>query len=118
MRGNWLLVWPKIRADSKGANADHVRNYIKINLPEHLETLLKTILNGTQPPSTSNEEEIWNVNDVCAAFKIPKSKLYSLTMRSGEGTIPRFKIGRDLRFKKSETIKWFNEQRDGSSVAK
>jgi hypothetical protein len=91
---------------------------LKINLPEHLETLLKTILNGhqvTQQPCASNEEEIWNVDDVCAAFKIPKTKLYSLTMRSGEGAIPRFKIGRDLRFKKSETIEWFNDQRDGLS---
>ncbi len=88
---------------------------LKIKLPEHFETFLQKLLNNNQAtpiPPANDPNEIWNVDEVCAAFKIPKTKLYSLTMQTGEAAIPRFKIGRDLRFKKSEVIGWFNQQRD------
>jgi len=58
-----------------------------------------------------SEDEIWTINDICKAFKLKKSKIYSLTMQTGLGTIPRLKVGRELRFKKFEVIEWFNNQR-------
>jgi len=86
---------------------------LKIDLPEDFETLFQTILNNQVPAGVPKpiDDPVWTVDDVCAAFKIPKTKLYSLTMQTGEGTLPRFKIGRDLRFKKSEVTEWFNQQR-------
>ena len=86
---------------------------LKIDIPEDFEKLFQALLNNQAAPITPplSDDPIWTADDVCAAFKIPKTKLYSLTMQTGEGSLPRFKVGRDLRFKKSEVIEWFNSQR-------
>ena len=85
----------------------------KINLPENIQNLLQVFLDSQAsfavPPPV--EDKIWNVDDICAAFKISKTKVYSLTMQTGQDSIPRFKVGRALRFKKLEVIEWFNKQR-------
>lgn len=89
---------------------------IKIQIPEHLENLFSTLgatLQGSTPAHkpSEDENEIWTVDDLSAALKIPKSKIYGLTMRTDKNSLPRFKIGRKLRFKKSEALNWFDQQR-------
>jgi hypothetical protein len=92
---------------------------IQINLPGGIERLIPKIVdfienfdgNFPQNPGCAVPGEVMNVDDVCREFKLNKTKLYALTMKTGPGSIPRFKIGRDLRFKRSELIKWFDTQR-------
>lgn len=87
---------------------------IQVNVPE-IEKLIPKIteffekFDGGQVVTTV--DEIMTGDDICQEFKIPKSKLYNLTMQTGPGSIPRFKIGRDLRFKRVEVAEWFNQQR-------
>ena len=88
---------------------------IQINIPEEIEQLIPKFvefLNNFDSKSRpqSPPDEILNADDVCRIWKIPKTKLYAMTMRTGKGTIPRFKIGRCLKFKRSELTKWFNTQ--------
>jgi excisionase family DNA binding protein len=88
---------------------------IQITLPESLENLLpqvKTFLDKfdgsfSQPQSPGLENQIMSPEEVCRDFKINKTKLYALTMQTGAGAIPRFKVGRDLRFLRSEVQAWF-----------
>ncbi|MCK5097008.1 MAG: helix-turn-helix domain-containing protein [Desulfobacteraceae bacterium] len=98
---------------------DSNRITIQINVPEIVESLLPrlaALLDRFDDKSPQNQEqslpdEIMTADDVCRDFKLNKTKLYSLTMQTGSGSIPRFKIGRDLRFKKSELLEWFNSQK-------
>lgn len=55
-------------------------------------------------------DEILTPDDLANVWKVPKSKIYALTMQKGPGSIPRFKIGRHLRFRRCEVEKWADEQ--------
>lgn len=90
---------------------------IKISFSGGLENLFPKltnvleILQGNALSAIPQEpDEIMTPDELAALLKIPKSKIYSLTMKTGPGSIPRFKVGRDLRFKRSEVIPWFESQ--------
>ncbi len=90
---------------------------LKITLPADLEALIQQVFANIQPAGATPampppaEDEIWTVGDLAEALKIPKTKIYDLTMRKGRTAIPRFKVGRGLRFKKTEVLEWFDKQR-------
>ncbi len=92
---------------------------ISISVPPGIENLIPKIteflqqFNGSTSPrkEIQPEDDILTITDLCDLYKIPKTKVYAMTMKTGPGSIPRFKIGRDLRFKRSELIEWFNTQR-------
>ena len=68
-------------------------------------------LQGEAPGApTRDDDEILTPDELAELFKIPKSKIYQMTMKTGPGSIPRFKIGRDLRFKRSEVVPWFENR--------
>ena len=46
---------------------------------------------------------ILTLNELCRYLKIPKPTLYRL---SENGTIPSFKVGKQLRFRKNAIDKW------------
>ncbi len=83
---------------------------IRIDFPEAIETIIPKVSQLIEQlshqeqgqPQESCYENILTGDDICDIFKIPKTKLYSLTMQTGPGSIPRFKIGKYLRFKKDE----------------
>lgn len=83
-------------------------------LESHLPTLTSLLekLKGEfsqSPGSVSTDaDEIWTPEQVCELLKIDMTKLYSMTMKTVPGSIPRFKVGRYLRFKESEVSAWFN----------
>jgi len=90
---------------------------IKISFSGGLESLFPKISNalemlqgGVSPAHTQEPDEILTPDELAELFKIPKSKIYAMTMKTGPGSIPRFKVGRDLRFKRSEVITWFESQ--------
>ncbi|WP_148214701.1 helix-turn-helix domain-containing protein [Desulforapulum autotrophicum] len=85
---------------------------LKIDIPEDFEALFHALLNNQAAPAPQPaDDETWTFKDLCKEYKLPKTKGYALTMQTGPGSIPRFKIGRDLRFRKSEVEAWFLEQR-------
>jgi len=56
-------------------------------------------------------KQLWDVDQLAKFLNLPKTKIYAMTRKHGEGSIPRFKLGRYLRFNKSEIIAWLKEQR-------
>lgn len=51
--------------------------------------------------------EILNLNELSGYLRIPKSTLYKL---SEAGKIPSFKVGKQLRFRKSTIDTWIAEE--------
>ena len=90
---------------------------IKISFSGGLESLFPKLTNVLEmlqgsavSAPTQEPDEIMTPDELAELFKIPKSKIYAMTMKTGPGSIPRFKVGRDLRFKRSEVITWFESQ--------
>ena len=75
-----------------------------------LNHLLEKIQEETPTVPASDEDEILTPTELAKLFKIPKTKIYQMTMKTGPGSIPRFKVGRDLRFRKSQVVTWFESQ--------
>ncbi len=80
------------------------------NLFPKLSNVLEMLQGGAVSAPAHEPDEIMTPGELAELYKIPKSKIYALTMRTGPGSIPRFKVGRDLRFKRSEVINWFESQ--------
>jgi len=54
-----------------------------------------------------NRMESWlTIDELAALLKVKKSWLYRQTMRKGEGAIPRFKMGKSLRFDPAAVEPW------------
>ena len=91
--------------------------HIEITVSDGLKSLFQSFaatlekLNGDISMLSAQESnEIMTPDELAELFKIPKTKIYAMTMKTGPGSIPRFKVGRDLRFKRSEVIPWFESQ--------
>jgi len=50
------------------------------------------------------------IKEIAAKFKVPVSWFYSRTRETGEGSIPRIKVGKYLRFNEAEVTAWINEK--------
>lgn len=85
----------------------HLGPEIEAFLPK-IQALLEGLPKSVQP---SEPDEIMTIDDLSSLWKVPKQKIYGLTMQTGPGSLPRFKIGRDLRFYHSEVVRWADEQR-------
>ncbi len=51
--------------------------------------------------------------ELAEKLKVPKSWVYSRTRETGPGTIPRFKVGKYIRFVESDVLAWLEEQNRG-----
>lgn len=90
---------------------------IKISFSGGIESLFPKITNileamqgGMSPVAQPKDDDLLTPDELATLLKIPKSKIYGMTMKTGPGSIPRFKVGRDLRFKRSEVLPWFESQ--------
>lgn len=66
-----------------------------------------------QKPLTSKEvlnKELFTIDEMAAHLKVKKSWLYFRSMQTGEGAIPRVRIGKYLRFNPSEVMTWIDKQ--------
>ena len=52
-------------------------------------------------------EEVWTVKDLARYLRCHVSTIYRLVSR---GEIPHFKIGSDIRFRRSSIEKWLDKQ--------
>lgn len=55
--------------------------------------------------------ELLTIEELAQRLKVKKSWLYSRTRERGEGTIPRIKIGKYLRFDENEVMEWIKQGR-------
>ena len=61
---------------------------------------------------SSNDDELWTVDDVAAYCRVPKASVYKW---NATGTGPTYyRLGRHARYRRSESIKWVEEHIDDS----
>lgn len=56
-------------------------------------------------------DELLTVREVAAFLKVPASWIYERTRRRGLEKLPHLKLGKYLRFSKSEVVNWLLHQR-------
>ena len=56
------------------------------------------------------ENELQTIEEMAAKLKVKPSWLYFRTMQTGEGAIPRIKVGKYLRFNPSAVMEWIEKQ--------
>ena len=56
------------------------------------------------------KEELLTIDELADALKLKKSWLYSRSRETGQGSIPRLKIGKYLRFNYDAVMKWIEDQ--------
>jgi excisionase family DNA binding protein len=54
--------------------------------------------------------ELLTVEEMATYLKVNPSWLYSRTRETGEGTIPRIKIGKYIRFNKLSVMTWIKDK--------
>jgi excisionase family DNA binding protein len=54
--------------------------------------------------------ELLKVEEVAALLRVPKSWIYMRTYEGAAETIPHIKLGRHLRFRRSEIERWLEQQ--------
>lgn len=62
------------------------------------------------------EDDLSGVRDIAEFLQVPTSWVYERTRRRGIDRIPHFKLGKYLRFSRSEILDWVHRQR-GNSLA-
>lgn len=55
-------------------------------------------------------QEFLTISEMAAHLKVQPSWLYSRTRETGEGTIPRIKIGKYIRFNESAVMLWIKKK--------
>jgi excisionase family DNA binding protein len=60
--------------------------------------------------------DLATVTQIAELLQVPNSWVYERTRRRGFERIPHFKIGKYLRFSRSEVLDWVHQQR-GNSLA-
>jgi predicted DNA-binding transcriptional regulator AlpA len=59
-----------------------------------------------------NKIDLLTVPELARELKVKPSWVYGETRKTGKGSIPRFKIGKYLRFSLEEVIFWIREQNE------
>ena len=53
-------------------------------------------------------ERLWRIGDVAHYLGVPRSAVYKMTAPKSSNPIPHLKVGRLLRFKKSDIDEWLS----------
>ena len=56
------------------------------------------------------EKDLMTIDELADALKVKKSWCYSRTRETGEGCMPRIKIGKYLRFNYQDVMDWIESQ--------
>lgn len=75
---------------------------------EKLDRIEKAIQNLNLNNRVVPEDQSMNISEVADYIKVAKSTIYGLTHKN---TIPNYKIGKKLYFKKSEIDEWINSKK-------
>lgn len=55
-------------------------------------------------------KELVTINEMAEILKVKPSWLYSRTMQTGEGAIPRINVGKYIRFNPDDVMTWIEKQ--------
>ena len=58
------------------------------------------------------QKVLLTVSELADRLKIPMSWLYSRTREKGEGTIPKIRVGKYIRFDEAAVIEWLKVKQD------
>jgi excisionase family DNA binding protein len=79
--------------------------------------MLSRLQNSDGPrESSAYNVDLSTVTQIAELLQVPNSWVYERTRRRGIGRIPHFKLGKYLRFSRSEVLEWVQLQR-GNSLA-
>jgi len=56
--------------------------------------------------------DLLTIDELAERLKVRKSWVYGETRKSGEGSIPRLKVGKYLRFSLAEVLEWLRKRQD------
>lgn len=56
--------------------------------------------------------DLLTIDELAERVKVRKSWVYGETRKSGEGSIPRLKVGKYLRFSLAEVLEWLRKRPD------
>ena len=59
-----------------------------------------------------SEQSFLTIEEMAKELRVPKSWLYSRTRQRGTGAIPRVRVGKYIRFVKSEVMEWLRIQNE------
>jgi excisionase family DNA binding protein len=78
--------------------------------------MLSRVSGNSEMSSQSSvcSDELATVNEIAEFLQVPNSWVYERTRRRGIERIPHFKLGKYLRFSKSEVWQWVERQRANS----
>jgi excisionase family DNA binding protein len=68
------------------------------------------------PERPMYDDDLASVREIAEFLQVPASWVYERTRRRGIERIPHFKLGKYLRFSRSEILEWIHRQR-GNSLA-
>ena len=86
----------------------------KEELSTIIETVFRSVLSDQKPlapEALTPKREIIDVEEACQFLNLAKPTLYRYTSK---GTIPHFKKGRKLYFRRSELLAWVDEGRQNT----
>ena len=58
------------------------------------------------------QKELLTVSELANRLKVPMSWLYSRTRAKGEGSIPKIRVGKYIRFDETQVIEWLKVKQD------
>jgi len=79
-------------------------------------TDLMNVQNADKSERSLMPAELVTVSEIAQFLQVPDSWVYERTRRRGLERLPHFKLGKYLRFSKSEVVDWVQRQR-GNSLA-
>jgi excisionase family DNA binding protein len=59
-----------------------------------------------------DKTELLTIDEMATRLKVHPSWIYSRTRETGEGTIPRIKVGKYIRFNESDVFEWLSKKQD------
>jgi len=57
-----------------------------------------------------DQEELLTVHELATALKVKDSWVYGETRKTGAESIPRLRVGKYLRFRLPEVLRWLKEK--------
>jgi len=57
-------------------------------------------------------QQLLTIGELANRLKVKRSWLYSRTREKGEGTIPKIRVGKYIRFDEAQVIEWLKGKQD------
>lgn len=58
------------------------------------------------------EKDFLTVSELAEKLRVPRSWIYGKTLKTDSNAIPRFKVGKYLRFRLDDVMDWLDRQQE------